>query len=84
MAAFFPQAKIHYMDHHLAHAASAFFVSRFQEAAILTMDGRGESTSTMMSVGHGNQIEKLLEIKVPHSLGHLYAAITDYLGFKTG
>ena len=74
--------RVHFIEHHLAHAASAFFVSSFNEAAILTIDGRGESTSTMMAVGHNNQIKKLLEIKVPHSLGHLYAAITDYLGFK--
>ncbi len=74
--------RVHFIEHHLAHAASAFFVSPFQEAAILTMDGRGESTSTMMSRGRGNRIEKLAEIKVPHSLGHFYAAVTDYLGFK--
>ncbi len=74
--------RIHFIEHHLAHAASAFFVSPFEKAAILTIDGRGESTSTMMSLGDQNGIQKLLEIKVPHSLGHLYAAITDYLGFK--
>ncbi|MBI4309999.1 MAG: carbamoyl transferase [Candidatus Omnitrophica bacterium] len=73
---------VHFIEHHLAHAASAFFVSRFEKAAVLTIDGRGESTSTMMSVGDGNRITKILEIKVPHSLGHLYAAVTDYLGFK--
>jgi len=74
--------RVHFIEHHLAHAASAFFVSPFQEAAILTMDGRGESTSSMMSRGSANHIEKLAEIEVPHSLGHLYAAVTDYLGFK--
>lgn len=74
--------KVHFIEHHLAHAASAFFVSGFKEAAILTVDGRGESTSTMISVGKGNKITKLNQIQVPHSLGHLYAAITDYLGFK--
>jgi len=73
--------KVHFIEHHLAHAASAFFVSGFEKAAILTVDGRGESTSTLMSKGEGNQIEKITEIKVPHSLGHLYAAMTDYLGF---
>ena len=71
-----------YVEHHLCHAASAFFVSPFKEAAILTVDGRGESTSTMLSVGHGSTIRKLREIKVPHSLCHLYASITDYLGFR--
>ncbi len=71
-----------FVEHHLAHAASAFFVSSFDNAAILTMDGRGESTTTLLAVGRQSQIKKLKEIPVPHSLGHLYAAITDYLGFK--
>jgi len=75
--------KIEFVEHHLAHAASAFFISPFKEAAILTIDGRGESTSTMMSIGKDNEIEKLKEIKVPNSLGHLYAAVTDYLGFRS-
>ncbi|MDP2652785.1 MAG: carbamoyltransferase C-terminal domain-containing protein [Candidatus Omnitrophota bacterium] len=74
--------KVRFVEHHLCHAASAFFVSPYEEAAILTLDGRGESTSTMMSVGQGTKIEKLKEIKVPHSLGHFYAAITDHLGFR--
>ena len=73
--------QVYFCEHHLAHAASAFFVSPFEEAAILTMDGRGEAASTLLSRGRGNKIEKILEIKVPHSLGHLYAAVTDYLGF---
>lgn len=78
-----PEApKVHYVEHHMGHAASAFYVSGFEEAAILTADGRGESASAVMSVGKGNRIKKLKEIKVPHSLGHFYAAITDYLGFK--
>ncbi len=74
--------QVTFIEHHLCHAGSTFFVSPFEEAAILTIDGRGESTCTLMAVGQGNKIEKLKEIKVPHSLGHLYAAITDYLGFK--
>jgi carbamoyltransferase len=74
--------KIHFIEHHPAHAASAFFVSPFEEAAILTMDGRGESVTTLLAKGQGNHIMKLHEIKVPHSLGHLYAAFTDYLGFR--
>ncbi len=78
----FRPPKVNYVEHHLCHAASAFFVSGFKEAAILTADGRGESASTVMSVGRANRIEKIKEIKVPHSLGHFYAAITDYLGFK--
>ena len=75
--------KIKFIEHHLSHAASAFFVSPYSESAILTFDGRGESTSTMLSYGTNNQIKKIKEIKVPHSLGHLYSAITDYLGFKS-
>ncbi len=74
--------QVQFIEHHLGHAASAFFVSGFEESAILTIDGRGESTSTLLSVGRKNKIEKIKEIKVPHSLGHLYAALTDYLGFK--
>ena len=72
---------VNFIEHHLCHAASAFFVSPFEEAAILTIDGRGESTSTMMSVGRKDKISKICEVRVPHSLGHLYAAIVDYLGF---
>ncbi len=74
--------KVNFIEHHLSHAASAFFVSPFEEAAILTIDGRGESTSTMLSVGRGNKIEKIKSIHVPHSMGHFYASITDYLGFR--
>lgn len=74
--------KVHFIEHHLGHAASVFFVSPFAQAAILTMDGRGESTSTLMSWGQGHRIEKIKEIRVPHSLGHLYAAVTGFLGFK--
>jgi carbamoyltransferase len=73
---------IHFMEHHLCHASSAFHVSEFHEAAILSIDGRGESTSTLLAHGKGNEIRKLIEIKTPHSLGHLYAAVTQHLGFK--
>ena len=75
--------KVKFIEHHLAHASSAFFVSPYNEAAILTWDGRGESASTMLARGTNNTIKKIKEIKVPHSLGHLYSAITDYLGFKS-
>jgi carbamoyltransferase len=71
-----------YVEHHLAHAASAFFVSEFEEAAILTFDGRGEKTTTLMAHGKGHKIKKLQETFMPHSLGYLYSAITHYLGFK--
>lgn len=74
--------KIQFIEHHLCHAASAHYLSSFEESAILTIDGRGESTCTMISEGCGHKIKKLTEIKVPDSLGHLYAAFTDYLGFR--
>ncbi len=74
--------KVNFIEHHLSHAASAFCVSPFEESAILTIDGRGESATTLFAVGRRNKIEKLQEIRIPHSLGHLYAAVTDYLGFK--
>ncbi|MBI5394829.1 MAG: carbamoyl transferase [Verrucomicrobia bacterium] len=74
--------KVHFIEHHLCHAASAFYVSPFSKAAILTVDGRGESTTSMLALGEGKTIRKLKEIKVPHSLGHCYGAITEYLGFK--
>jgi carbamoyltransferase len=74
--------EITFIEHHVAHAASAFYPSGFREAAILTLDGRGEATSTMISKGGEAGIQKLQEFKVPHSIGHLFAAITEYLGFR--
>ncbi len=73
--------RVNFVEHHLGHAASAFFVSEFHESAILTIDGRGESTTTLLAIGCGNKIEKIKEVKVPHSLGHLFSAVTSYLGF---
>lgn len=73
---------IYFCEHHLAHAASAFFSSPFPRGAILTMDGRGESTTTLIARGDGTSIEKIVEISVPHSLGHFYSSITSALGFK--
>ena len=72
------------VEHHIAHAASAFLVSPFKEAAILTVDAVGEWASTMLSYGNGTEIKKLKEIDFPHSLGFLYQAFTDYLGFEVG
>ena len=69
-------------EHHLSHAASAFFPSPFAEAAVLTMDGVGEWATTSLAVGHGHRIEVLKEIRFPHSLGLLYSAMTYYIGFK--
>ncbi|HQZ69053.1 MAG TPA: carbamoyltransferase [Planctomycetaceae bacterium] len=71
-----------FTEHHESHAASAFFPSPFNEAAILTMDGVGEWTTTSIGVGRGNQISLLEEIRFPHSLGLLYSAFTYYLGFR--
>jgi len=74
--------KLLFSEHHLSHAASAFFPSPFEEAAVLTMDGVGEWTTTSFAVGQGNQLSVLKEIHFPHSLGLLYSAFTYYTGFK--
>jgi carbamoyltransferase len=71
-----------FSEHHLSHAASAFFPSPFETAAVLTIDGVGEWTTTSLAIGHGNQLEVLKEIHFPHSLGLLYSAFTYYTGFK--
>jgi len=73
---------VHYVDHHAAHAAAAFFNSPFESAAILTVDGYGERTSTGIFRGTGLSIEPLLNVEFPHSVGALYAAFTQYLGFR--
>ncbi len=69
-------------EHHESHAASAFFPSPFERAAILTIDGVGEWTTTSVGRGEGNQVELLEELRFPHSLGLLYSAFTYYLGFR--
>ena len=71
-----------FSEHHLSHAASAFFPSPFEAAAVLTMDGVGEWTTTSLAIGHGNQLDVMKEIHFPHSLGLLYSAFTFYTGFK--
>ena len=71
-----------FIEHHLAHAASAFLVSPFKEATIFTTDGVGEWTTTTYGYGKGNDIELMKEIKFPHSVGLLYSTITAYLGFS--
>ncbi len=71
-----------FSEHHLSHAASAFFPSPFEESAVLTMDGVGEWATTSMAVGHGNRLDITKEIFFPHSLGLLYSAMTYYTGFK--
>lgn len=74
--------RLRFSEHHLSHAASAFYPSPFDEAAVLTMDGVGEWTTTSVSVGKGSQLSILREIRFPHSLGLLYSAFTYYTGFK--
>ncbi len=78
----FGQVPVLFSDHHLSHAASAFFPSPFEEAAIITVDGVGEWTTTSYGFGRGNSIELLREIRFPHSLGLLYSAFTYFTGFK--
>jgi carbamoyltransferase len=73
---------IAFTDHHESHAASAFFPSPYDEAAILTLDGVGEWSTTTMGVGRGNKIELTKHLQFPHSLGLLYSAFTYYCGFK--
>jgi carbamoyltransferase len=73
---------IFFSDHHLSHAASAFFPSPFEEAVILTADGVGEWATTTVGLGKGNQLDIKKEIHFPHSLGLLYSAFTYYTGFK--
>jgi carbamoyltransferase len=73
--------KFRYLEHHVCHAASAFLVSPFETSAILTVDGTGEETTTMFSRGDGTRVQPLKRIKLPHSLGQFYSAVTNFLGF---
>lgn len=73
---------IYFTTHHASHAASAFFPSPFEEAAIITFDGVGEWSTSTWGVGRGNKIDLMKEIRFPHSLGLLYSAFTYYTGFK--
>jgi carbamoyltransferase len=78
----FDVARLTFSEHHLSHAASAFFPSPFEEALVLTMDGVGEWTTTSLAQGSGNKLKILRELHFPHSLGLLYSAFTYYTGFK--
>jgi carbamoyltransferase len=73
--------KIHNVEHHRSHLASAFFASPFEEAALLSIDGSGDFTTTMIGIGRGNQIEVLDSVDFPHSAGIFYTAFTQWLGF---
>jgi carbamoyltransferase len=77
-----PKVPVHFAGHHEAHAASAFFPSPYESAAILTLDGVGEWTTTALGRGRGNEIELLHELRFPHSLGLLYSAFTHHCGFR--
>ena len=74
--------KIYFAEHHLSHAASAFYPSSFEEAVVLTLDGVGEWATTTIGIGKKNNLEILKEIHFPHSVGLLYSAFTYYIGFK--
>ena len=79
---FLGEKNIFFSDHHLSHAASAFFPSPFEEAIVLTADGVGEWATTTVALGNKNNLEIKKEIHFPHSLGLLYSAFTYYIGFK--
>jgi carbamoyltransferase len=74
--------RIMFSEHHLSHAASAFYPSPFDQALVLTLDGVGEWTTTSAAVGRGNRLDIIKEIRFPHSLGLLYSAFTSYTGFR--
>ena len=76
------KTRLLFSEHHLSHAASAFFPSPFDDAVVLTMDGVGEWATTSVAHGHGNRLEVVRELHFPHSLGLLYSAFTYYTGFK--
>ena len=76
------EEKLLFAEHHQSHAASAFYPSPFEDAAVLTIDGVGEWATTSFSIGHGNELTMMKEIHFPHSLGLLYSAFTYYTGFK--
>ncbi|MDC1536973.1 carbamoyltransferase [Candidatus Thioglobus sp.] len=78
----FDSAKLVFSEHHLSHAASAFYASPFEKAVILTLDGVGEWATTTVAIGDGNELNIVKEIHFPHSLGLLYSAFTYYAGFR--
>ena len=75
------KAKVEFIEHHRSHMASSFHVSPFEEAAILSIDGMGDFSSTMRGIGRGNSIEVMDSVSYPHSLGIFYTSFTQYLGF---
>ena len=81
LAAEAPGPRMHYVEHHPAHLASAFFVSPFDEAAVVAIDGFGDFVSTSLAHGKGNRLDVLERVYFPHSLGLAYTAVTQYIGF---
>ena len=77
-----PHFVLHWVEHHLAHCASAFYVSEFPRAAVLSIDAWGDRGTTMIAIGDGSTISPLMNVRFPHSLGGLYSAVTEYLGFR--
>src|SRR5690606_24045463 len=71
----------HYVEHHLAHEASAFLAAPFAEAAVLTMDGQGERTTTSYGLWRGGRYRRLEQVALPNSLGLFYEELTEHLGF---
>jgi carbamoyltransferase len=76
-----PRFEWHYVDHHLSHEASAFLAAPYENAAVLTMDGRGEGVTTSLGQFVDGEYKRVKQVELPHSLGLLYEAVTDYLGF---
>ncbi|MEO8277834.1 MAG: carbamoyltransferase N-terminal domain-containing protein, partial [Thermoanaerobaculia bacterium] len=74
--------KVHFAEHHESHAASAYFPSPFEDAAVLTLDGVGEWSTTTIGIGEGNRLRMIEEMRFPHSLGLLYSAFTYFTGFR--
>jgi len=76
-----PRFEWHYVDHHLSHEASAFLAAPYEDTAVLTMDGRGEGVTTSLGQFVDGEYKRIKQVELPHSLGLLYEAVTDYLGF---
>lgn len=76
-----PEEKFHFVDHHIGHAASAYYPSPYTDAAVLTLDGRGEIATTTYSIGTGNDLKRIGQVNMPYSLGLLYEKVTEHLGF---
>jgi len=77
----FPKAEFHFLPHHLCHAGSAFYPSRHEKAAVMTIDGIGEFTTTWLGIGEGNKLTPVLEIPYPNSLGFVWEKMSEHLGF---